>query len=139
MNRVVITGLGAITPLGNNVPEFWSNILAGKSGAGPITKFDTTKFKTSFACEVKGFKAEDYIEKKEIRKYDLFTQYAIAASDEAIKDAGLDFKNMTQEERFDVGVIWASGNGGITTFEEQLKSFIQVMARRDLTHSLFQR
>jgi 3-oxoacyl-[acyl-carrier-protein] synthase II len=123
MKRVVITGLGAITPLGNNVPEFWENILAGKSGAGPITKFDASKFKTNFACEVKGFNAEDYIERKEIRKYDLFTQYAVAASDEAIKDAGLDFKSMPQQERFEVGVIWASGNGGISTFEEQLKEF----------------
>lgn len=123
MKRVVITGLGAITPLGNNVPDFWANILAGKSGAGPITKFDASKFKTNFACEVKGFNAEDYIEKKEIRKYDLFTQYAIAATDEAIKDAGLEFKAMPQEDRFEVGVIWASGNGGISTFEEQLKEF----------------
>ena len=123
MKRVAITGLGAITPLGNSVPEFWANILAGKSGAGPITKFDASKFKTNFACEVKGFNPEDYIEKKEIRKYDTFTQYAIAASDEAIKDAGLDFITMPQHERFDVGVIWASGNGGIGTFEEQLREF----------------
>ena len=123
MKRVAITGLGTITPLGNSVPEFWANILAGKSGAGPITKFDASKFKTNFACEVKDFNAEDYIEKKEIRKYDLFTQYAIAASDEAIKDAGLDFAAMPQQQRFDVGVIWASGNGGIGTFEEQLREF----------------
>jgi len=123
MKRVVVTGLGAITPLGNNVPEFWANILAGKSGAGPITQFDTSKFKTNFACEVKGFNAEDYIEKKEIRKYDLFTQYAIAAAEEAVKDAGLNFAEMPQEQRFDVGVIWASGNGGIGTFEEQLREF----------------
>lgn len=123
MKRVAITGLGAITPLGNNVPDFWANIQAGKSGAGPITKFDASKFKTQFACEVKGFNADDYFDRKEARKYDLFTQYAVAASDEAIKDAGLDFVNMPQHERFDVGVIWASGNGGITTFEEQLKEF----------------
>lgn len=123
MKRVAITGLGAITPLGNTVAEFWANILAGKSGAGPITKFDSSKFKTHFAHEVKGFNADDYIERKEIRKYDVFTQYAIAAADEAIKDAGLDFAAMPQTERFDVGVIWASGNGGIGTFEEQLKEF----------------
>jgi len=123
MKRVAITGLGAITPLGNNVPDFWANIQAGKSGAGPITKFDASKFKTQFACEVKGFNADDYFDRKEARKYDLFTQYAVAASDEAIKDAGLDFATMPQHERFDVGVIWASGNGGITTFEEQLKEF----------------
>jgi len=123
MKRVVITGLGAITPLGNSVKEFWENIIAGKSAAAPITKFDTSKFKTTFGCEVKDFRAEDHIEKKEIKKYDMFTQYAIAATDEAIKDAGLDFHNMSEEERYEVGVIWASGNGGISTFEEQLKEF----------------
>jgi 3-oxoacyl-[acyl-carrier-protein] synthase II len=123
MKRVVITGLGALTPLGNTVPEFWQNIVDGKSGAGPITKFDTAKFKTHFACEVRGFNAEAFIDKKEIKKYDLFTQYAIAASDEAIKDAGLDFAAMTEEERYEIGVIWASGNGGIGTFEEQLRAF----------------
>ncbi len=123
MKRVVITGLGALTPLGNSVNEFWQNIVDGKSGAGPITKFDTAKFKTHFACEVKGFNAEAYIDKKEIKKYDLFTQYAIAASDDAIKDAGLDFASMTEEERYEVGVIWASGNGGIGTFEDQLREF----------------
>src|SRR5450432_4443758 len=121
MKRVVITGLGAITPLGNTVTEFWQRIVDGKSGAGLITKFDTTKFKTHFACEVRGFNAEAYIDKKEIKKYDLFTQYAIAASDEAIKDAGLDFAAMPEEERYEIGVIWASGNGGIGTFEEQLR------------------
>src|SRR5688572_6217793 len=113
MRRVVITGLGAITPLGNSVEEFWKNIVLGKSGAAPITKFDTTKFKTQFGCEVKNFDIEKYVDKKESRKYDLFTQYAIAASDEAIKDSKLDFSNMSVEERADVGVIWASGNGGI--------------------------
>ncbi|MES2484333.1 MAG: beta-ketoacyl-ACP synthase II [Bacteroidota bacterium] len=123
MKRVAITGLGAITPLGNTVKEFWTNIIAGKSGAGPITKFDTTKFKTHFACEVKGFEPEKYFDRKEARKYDLFTQYAIAATEEAIADAGLDFAAMPQQERFDVGVIWASGNGGIGTFEEQLQEF----------------
>ena len=123
MKRVVITGLGALTPLGNSVSEFWQNITAGKSGAAPITKFDTSKFKTHFACEVKGFNAETYIDKKEVKKYDLFTQYAIAATDEAIKDAGLDFATMDERERYEVGVIWASGNGGIGTFEEQLREF----------------
>jgi 3-oxoacyl-[acyl-carrier-protein] synthase II len=123
MKRVVITGLGALTPLGNSVSEFWQNIVDGKSGAGPITKFDNTKFKTHFACEVRGFDAGAYIDKKEIKKYDLFTQYAIAATDEAIKDAGLDFAAMPEHERYDIGVIWASGNGGIGTFEEQLREF----------------
>ena len=123
MKRVVVTGMGAITPLGNSVKEFWDNVLAGKSGAGPITKFDASKFKTQFACEVKNFNPEEFIEKKEIRKYDLFTQYAIYASDQAIKDAKLDFESMSFEEKADVGVIWGSGNGGIGTFEEQLKEF----------------
>lgn len=123
MKRAVITGLGAITPIGNNVREFWENSLAGKSGAGPITKFDASKFKTQFACEVKDFNPEDYMERKEVRKYDLFTQYAIAASDQAIADAGLDFSQMSQEELYDTGVIWGSGNGGIGTFQEQLKEF----------------
>jgi len=123
MKRVVITGLGALTPLGNSVKEFWTNIVNGKSGAGPITKFDTGKFKTNFACEVRGFNAEAYMDKKEIKKYDLFTQYAIAATDEAIKDAGLDFTIMEERERYEIGVIWASGNGGIGTFEEQLREF----------------
>jgi len=123
MKRVAITGLGAITPLGNTVEEFWKNIISGKSGAGLLTKFNTEKFKTKFACEVKDFNPEVYMEKKEARKYDLFTQYAVAASDQAIQDANLDFANMSQEERSDIGVIWASGNGGITTFEEQLREF----------------
>ena len=123
MKRVAITGLGAITPLGNSVPEFWANIIAGKSGAGPITKFDASKFKTRFAHEVKDFDAGAYADKKELRKYDLFTQYAIAAAEEAIKDSGLDFNTMPQHERFEAGVIWASGNGGIGTFEQQLAEF----------------
>lgn len=123
MKRVAITGLGAITPLGNSVEEFWKNIVAGKSGAAMLTKFDASKFKTQFGCEVKDFNPEDYMDRKEIKKYDLFTQYAVAASDQAIKDSGLDFESMSQTERSDIGVIWASGNGGITTFEEQLKEF----------------
>lgn len=123
MRRVVITGLGAITPLGNTVDEFWNNLVAGKNGVGPITKFDASKFKTRFACEVKGFNPDDYGDKKEMRKYDLFTQYAIAASEQAIKDSGLNFEKMTVAERAEVGVIWASGNGGIATFEEQLDEF----------------
>jgi len=123
MKRVVITGLGAITPLGNTVSEFWKNIIEGKSGATNLTKFDTSKFKTKFGCEVKNFDPELYMDKKEIKKYDLFTQYAIAASDQAINDANLDFANMDQESRSEIGVIWASGYGGISTFEQQLSEF----------------
>ncbi|MGN6493467.1 MAG: beta-ketoacyl-ACP synthase II [Agriterribacter sp.] len=123
MKRVAITGMGVISPLGNTVSEFWENVVNGKSGAGPITKFDASKFKTRFACEVKNFNPEAYIDKKELKKFDLFTQYAIAASDQAIKDAGLDFTAMNDEQLAEVGVIWASGNGGIGTFEEQLREY----------------
>jgi 3-oxoacyl-[acyl-carrier-protein] synthase II len=123
MKRVAVTGMGLLSPLGNTVNEFWENIKRGKSGAGPITKFDASKFKTRFGCEVKGFHPEDHFEKKEIKKYDMFSLYAMAASDQALKDAGLDTANMKDEELYDIGVIWASGNGGIGTFEEQLKEF----------------
>lgn len=123
MKRVVITGLGAITPLGNSVNDFWQNIIAGKNGVGPITKFDTDKFKTTFACEVKNFDAEAYMDKKELKKFDLFTQYAIASTDQAIKDAKLDFTEMNDDQLAEVGVIWATGNGGIGTFEAQLEEF----------------
>jgi len=123
MKRVVITGLGAITPLGNSVGQFWKNIIDGKSGAGPITRFDASLFKTRFAHEVKDFDPVNYFERKEIRKYDLFTQYAVAASDEAIADSGLDFKSFTDAQRAETGVIWASGNGGISTFEQQMEEF----------------
>jgi 3-oxoacyl-[acyl-carrier-protein] synthase II len=123
MKRVAITGLGVLTPLGNTVNEFWKNIVEGKSGAGPITKFDASKFKTRFGCEVKGFHPEDHFDKKEIKKYDLFSLYAMAASDQALADAGLNPATMKDEELYDIGVIWASGNGGIGTFEQQLKEF----------------
>ncbi|MDQ6812299.1 MAG: beta-ketoacyl-[acyl-carrier-protein] synthase II, partial [Bacteroidota bacterium] len=123
MKRVVVTGMGAITPLGNSVDEFWENIVAGKSGAAPLTKFDTAKFKTRFGCEVRGFDPAAYIDKKELKKYDLYTQYAIAATDQAIKDAKLDFTQISDTERYEVGVIWASGNGGMATFEDQVAEF----------------
>ena len=117
LKRVVITGMGAITPLGNSVDEFWKNIVAGKSGVDFITKFDTTNFKTKFAAEVKDFNPALYFEKNEARKYDLFTQYAVAAADEAIKHAGINFDTLNKNK---IGVIWGSGNGGIQTFQEQL-------------------
>jgi 3-oxoacyl-[acyl-carrier-protein] synthase II len=123
MKRVAITGLGLLSPLGNSVNEFWKNIVEGKSGAGPITRFDTSKFKTRFGCEVKGFHPEDFFEKKEIKKYDLFSLYAMVASDQALADAGLNPATMKEDELYNTGVIWASGNGGIGTFEEQLKEF----------------
>lgn len=123
MKRVVITGMGVIAPLGNTVAEFWEHIVQGKSGSAPITKFDASKFKTNFACEVKDFNPELYMEKKEIKKYDLFTQYAIAASEQAITDANLDFVSMTEEARSEIGVIWASGYGGISTLEKEVTNF----------------
>ncbi|TWF45237.1 3-oxoacyl-[acyl-carrier-protein] synthase II [Chitinophaga polysaccharea] len=120
LKRVVVTGLGALTPIGNDVNTFWSNMKAGVSGAGPITKFDTTEFKTKFACEVKNFDVEKYMEKKEARKMDCFTQYAMAAAQEAVTDAGLDKEGIDKTK---IGVIWASGNGGMLTFEEQIVEF----------------
>jgi len=123
MKRVVITGMGVVSPLGNTIEEFWNNIVEGKSGAGLLTKFDTTNYKTKFGCEVKNFHPEEFLDKKELRTYDLFTQYAIAASDQAIADSKLDFTAMSLKERAEIGVIWASGNGGITTFENELKEY----------------
>ncbi|HMG89401.1 MAG TPA: beta-ketoacyl-ACP synthase II [Chryseolinea sp.] len=118
--RVVVTGLGAVAPLGNSVPEFWSNLVSGKSGAALITKFDTTKFKTKFACEVKNFDPLNYFEKQDIRKIDPFTQYALVSSDEAWKDSKLDLDKIDKTR---VGVIWGSGNGGFHTFQKEVMEF----------------
>ncbi len=120
LKRVVITGMGALTPIGNSVEETWKNVVAGKSGIDLITRFDTTHFKTKFAGELKGFNPGDYFEKNEARKYDPFTHYAIAASDEAIKQAGLDFTQLNINR---IGVIWGSGNGGIQTFQQQIEEY----------------
>jgi len=120
MTRVVITGLGALTPIGNGFKGFRDGLVSGKSGAAPITRFDASKFKTRFACELKNFNPTDFIEKSEARKYDLFTQYAIIAADEAIKHANIDFNALNRNR---IGVIWGSGNGGITTFEEQVTEY----------------
>lgn len=122
MKRVVITGLGALTPIGNNVNDFWQSLVNGVSGAAPITKFDTTKFKTKFACELKNFDPLNYIEKAEARKYDLFTQYALISVDEAVKNANINFETLNRNK---IGVIWGSGNGGINTFQEQVTEFAQ--------------
>lgn len=120
MKRAVITGLGALTPIGNNVPDFWNALINGVSGAAPITRFDTSKYKTRFACEVKNFDPLTVLDKAEVRKNDLFSLFALAAVDEAIKDARLDFDTL---DRTRIGVIWGSGQGGMTTFEEQLHEF----------------
>jgi 3-oxoacyl-[acyl-carrier-protein] synthase II len=122
LNRVVVTGMGIISPLGNRLEEFWQNIQTGKSGIRPITKFDTTHFKTQFAGEVQGFDPLKYFEKGEVRKYDLFTQYAIASVSEAIHHAQVDFEKLDKNK---IGVIWGSGNGGIQTFQEQVMEFAQ--------------
>jgi 3-oxoacyl-[acyl-carrier-protein] synthase II len=118
--KVVVTGLGAITPLGNSVGEFWNNLIEGKSGAGLITKFDTTKFKTKFACEVKNFDPLNYVEKSEVRKIDPFAQYALASTAEAIKDSRLDLDKIDKTR---VGVIWGSGNGGFYTFQQEIMDY----------------
>ncbi|MDD6124535.1 MAG: beta-ketoacyl-ACP synthase II [Bacteroidales bacterium] len=116
LKRVVVTGLGALTPVGNTMPETWENIKNGVSGAGPITHFDASQFKTQFACEVKGFKANDFIDRKEARKMDLYEQYALVAAMEAIKDCGWDLEAINKNR---IGVILGVGIGGIHTFEEE--------------------
>ncbi len=108
MKRVVVTGIGAITPLGNDPATFWGNLVAGVSGAGPITHFDASKFKTRFACEVHDFTPGDLLDRNEVKRTDVFTQYALVAAAQAIKDSGFDYKAM---DPFDTGVIWGSGAG----------------------------
>ncbi|MCL2417075.1 MAG: beta-ketoacyl-ACP synthase II [Bacteroidales bacterium] len=118
--RVVITGLGSLTPIGNSVPEYWNSLLAGVSGAAPITRFDASKFKTQFACEVKNFDIEQIMDRKEARRHDLYTQFAFAASDEAIADSGIKSDKLNLDR---IGVIWASGIGGLITFYEEVRDF----------------
>jgi len=120
MKRVVITGLGAVTPLGNNVEDFWQNSINGKSGADLIKHFDTEKFKVHFACEVKNFDPKVHLTHNEIKRSDLFTQYAMYSSAEAIQDSGLDFEKM---DPFDTGVIWGTGQGGMWTFEHEVMEY----------------
>ncbi len=120
LKRVVVTGLGALTPIGNTKDEYWEALISGKSGAAPITYFDTEKFKTKFACELKNFNATDFLDRKEARKMDRFTQYAMVASDEAIQDAKLDLE---QIDKLRVGVIWGAGIGGLETFQEEVLNF----------------
>jgi len=120
LRRVVVTGLGALTPIGNDISSYWDGLISGKSGADVITYFDTSKFKTQFACELKGFDPLNYLDRKEARKLDKFAQYAIVCSDEAIKDSGLDFDKV---ERTRVGVIWGSGIGGFETIQNEMINF----------------
>ncbi|MFN3757973.1 MAG: beta-ketoacyl-ACP synthase II [Algoriphagus aquaeductus] len=120
LKRVVVTGIGALTPIGNTKDEFWKGLAAGVSGAAPITRFDASLFKTQFACEVKNFDVEQFIDKKEARKMDAFTQYAMVTADEAIVDAGLDLETIDKSR---AGVIWGSGIGGLRTFQEEVTEF----------------
>jgi len=120
LRRVVVTGLGALTPIGNNIEEFWNGLINGVSGAAPITYYDASKFRTQFACEVKNFNVEEFIDRKEARKMDRYAQYAIVASDEAIKDAGFDFDKLDKDR---VGVIWGSGIGGLETFQIEVLNY----------------
>jgi 3-oxoacyl-[acyl-carrier-protein] synthase II len=118
--RVVITGLGAVTPLGNTVEELWTSLLNGVSGARDITHFDASRFKTRFACEVRNFDANDYFDRKEVRKHDRYVHFALVATDQAVTDAGLNLEKLNKER---VGVIWASGIGGLKTFEDEVSLF----------------
>lgn len=120
LKRVVVTGLGALTPLGNTVGAYWQGLINGVSGAAPITRFDASKFKTRFACEIKGFNVEDFIERKEARKMDPFTHYALVVVKEAIEDSGIDLDAVDKDR---VGVIWGSGIGGLLTFQEECINF----------------
>ena len=120
LKRVVVTGLGAITPIGNTAPETWAALLNGVSGAGPITQFDASKFKTQFACEVKGFDASKHFDRKEARKYDRYAQLALVSATEAIEDAALDLE---KEDLNRIGVIFAAGIGGIRSFEDEVRDY----------------
>ena len=120
LKRVVVTGMGAITPLGNSLNDYWNGLVNGISGADMITLFDASKFKTKFACEIKGFEATDFLEKKEARKIDRFTQTALVASDQAVQDAGINKENVNTDR---VGVVFASGIGGLITFQEEVMNF----------------
>jgi 3-oxoacyl-[acyl-carrier-protein] synthase II len=122
LKRVVITGIGALTPIGNNIEEYWNALVSGKNGCAPITYFDAEKFKTKFACELKNFDPLDFFDRKEARKLDRFAQYAIVASDEAIKDSGIDLDTVN---KYRVGVIWGAGIGGLETFQNEVINFAE--------------
>ncbi|MFQ3326480.1 MAG: 3-oxoacyl-[acyl-carrier-protein] synthase II, partial [Salibacteraceae bacterium] len=122
LKRVVVTGVGALTAIGNNADEYWNGLVNGVSGAAPITRFDASQFKTQFACELKNFDVSDFIDRKSQRKMDPFTQYAMVAADEAIKDAGISIETQDPDR---IGVIWASGIGGIQTFQNEVQGFVE--------------
>ena len=122
VRRVVVTGLGALTPIGNSIPEYWNSLANGISGAAPITKFDPSNFKTQFACEIKNYDPSLLFDRKELRKHDLFSQYALISTDEAIKDSGIDLGKLDLDR---VGIIWGSGIGGLSTFLEETTNFVK--------------
>ena len=124
LKRVVVTGLGAITPLGNTIAETWESMINGVSGAGPVTQFDASKFKTRFACEVKGFDVSQYMDRKESRKLDRFTQFALVSADEAVIDSGM---NLEKEDKDRIGVIYTSGIGGLNTLQDEIRSYNDVL------------
>lgn len=128
--RVVVTGLGALTPIGNSVPDYWDAMMAGRSGAAPITHFDASDYPTTFACEIKGFDPNDYLDRKEARRLDPFAQYAIVAADEALRDAGLDTDTFSEEEKAQTGVVFGSGIGGMKLFQDQVVQFAEHGHRR---------
>jgi 3-oxoacyl-[acyl-carrier-protein] synthase II len=121
LRRVVVTGLGALTPVGNTIPEYWNGLISGVSGAGPITRFDASKFKSQFACEVKNFDPLNFFDRKEVRKYDPFTLFGLVAADEAVLNSGMELDKLDLDR---VGVIWASGIGGMSSFYEEVASFV---------------
>jgi len=122
LNRVVVTGIGVLSALGNDAETFWNNIVNGKSGAAPITRFDASLFRSKFACELKDFDATKLLDRNDIKRNDLFTQYALIATDQAIADSGFEFEKMSP---FDVGVIWGCAHGGTVTFEEQMTEYVK--------------
>jgi 3-oxoacyl-[acyl-carrier-protein] synthase II len=123
--RVVVTGMGAITPIGNSVPDFWQNLVAGTSGAAPICSFDASEYTTTFACEVKDFDPLNFLDKKALNRIDPFAQYALIAAGEALHDAGIDHGQLSDEQRARFGVVFGSGQGGLQTFQQQLRNFFE--------------
>jgi 3-oxoacyl-[acyl-carrier-protein] synthase II len=136
LKRVVVTGIGALTPIGKTAPEYFDSLVKGVSGAAPITRFDASKFKTRFACEVKGFNPEDHFERKEARKIDQYTQFALVAAAEAMKDSSIDTQSIDLDR---AGVIWGSGIGGLKTFQDECQGFSLAMALPGLIRSSFRK
>lgn len=134
LRRVVVTGLGALTPIGNTVDEFWNGLTTGVSGAAPITRFDASKFKTQFACEIKNLDIAQFIDRKEARKIDPYTQYAMIAVEEAMHDSGIDLNSIDLTRS---GVIWGSGIGGLKTFQDEVTEFVNGDGTPDLILSSY--